>query len=51
MDEKAVFRFDGSDLMPSKVGAGAFWKQMTAWIAPGQTSQETADNIEKAWNK
>jgi len=48
-DEKAVFRFDGSDLMPSAVGAGAFWKQMTNWIALGKTSQETADAIEKAW--
>lgn len=48
-DEKAVFRFDGSDLMPGAVGAGSFWKQMTNWIALGKSSQEVADNIEKSW--
>ena len=31
-DPDAVFRFDGSDLMPGAVGAGSFWKEMTAWI-------------------
>ena len=29
---KATFRFDASDLMPSAVGSGAEWKQMTAWF-------------------
>ena len=31
-DPEAVFRFDGSDLMPAAVGAGSFWKEMTDWI-------------------
>ena len=31
----AVCRFDGSDLMPGAVGAGSFWKGMTAWIGGG----------------
>ena len=31
-DPDAVFRFDGSDQMPGAVGAGSFWKEMTAWI-------------------
>ena len=48
-DDAAVFRFDGSDLMPSAVGAGSFWKQMTDWIALGKSSQEAADAIEKSW--
>jgi alpha-glucoside transport system substrate-binding protein len=48
-DSKAVFRFDGSDLMPGAVGAGSFWKQMTNWIALGKSSQEVADAIEKSW--
>ncbi len=26
-DPNAVFRFDGSDLMPGAVGAGSFWKR------------------------
>ena len=36
-DPDAVFRFDGSDLMPGAVGAGSFWKEMTAWIT-GQST-------------
>jgi alpha-glucoside transport system substrate-binding protein len=35
-DPKAAFVFDGSDQMPSEVGAGALWKQLTAWIATNQ---------------
>lgn len=48
-DEKAEFRFDGSDLMPSAVGTGSFWKQMVNWIALGTSSQDVADAIEKSW--
>lgn len=47
-DEKAVFRFDGSDMMPSVVGAGTFWKGMTDWIT-GQPTQESLDFIERSW--
>ncbi|GAA4378812.1 ABC transporter substrate-binding protein [Nocardioides caricicola] len=45
----AVFRFDGSDLMPGEVGAGSFWKEMTAWIGEDQDTQSTLDNIEDSW--
>ncbi len=48
-DPKTVFRFDGSDMMPSAVGAGSFWKQMTNWIALDKSSQDVADAIEKSW--
>lgn len=48
-DPKTVFRFDGSDLMPSAVGAGSFWKEMTNWIALDKSSQAVADAIEKSW--
>jgi len=48
-DPDATFRFDGSDLMPGAVGAGSFWKEMTAWIAEDQSTQDTLDNIEKSW--
>jgi alpha-glucoside transport system substrate-binding protein len=48
-DPEAVFRFDGSDLMPGKVGAGSFWKEMTAWIASGQSTKESLDKIEASW--
>ncbi|WP_445256068.1 ABC transporter substrate-binding protein [Nocardioides aurantiacus] len=44
----AVFRFDGSDQMPGAVGAGSFWKEMTAWIT-GQDTEETLANIESSW--
>ncbi|HEX9230740.1 MAG TPA: ABC transporter substrate-binding protein [Jatrophihabitantaceae bacterium] len=49
-DPKTVFRFDASDTMPSSVGAGSFWKQMTTWIT-GQSDQTTLNNIEKSWPK
>ncbi|HEY0949626.1 ABC transporter substrate-binding protein [Nocardioides sp.] len=44
----AVFRFDGSDMMPGEVGAGSFWKEMTNWIT-GESTQDALDNIEKSW--
>jgi alpha-glucoside transport system substrate-binding protein len=47
-DPEAVFRFDGSDQMPSAVGAGSFWKEMTAWIT-GEDTQAALDNIESSW--
>ena len=47
-DPAAVFRFDGSDLMPSSVGAGSFWTEMTNWVT-GQDDATTLANIEKSW--
>jgi alpha-glucoside transport system substrate-binding protein len=47
-DPKTVFRFDGSDLMPSSVGAGTFWKGMTDWIT-GKDTKSTLDFIEGSW--
>ncbi|CAI9416771.1 hypothetical protein HIDPHFAB_02856 [Nocardioides sp. T2.26MG-1] len=44
----AVFRFDGSDMMPGEVGAGSFWKEMTNWIT-GESTQDALDNIEASW--
>lgn len=48
-DEAAVFRFDGSDLMPSEVGAGAFWTEMTEWIATDKDTGAVLAAIEAAW--
>jgi alpha-glucoside transport system substrate-binding protein len=45
----ATFRFDASDLMPAAVGAGAEWKQLTAWFATDQSTQTTLKNIDAAW--
>ncbi len=45
-----VFRFDGSDMMPSAVGTGTFWKEATAWIVGGSTD-DMLNNIEASWPK
>ncbi len=47
-DKEAVFRFDGSDMMPGEVGAGSFWKEMTNWIT-GESTKDALDNIEGSW--
>jgi alpha-glucoside transport system substrate-binding protein len=49
-DPKVTFRFDGSDAMPSSVGSGTFWTQMTQWIL-GQDDKTTLDKIEASWPK
>lgn len=49
-DPNSVLRFDGSDLMPSAVGNGTFWKGMTDWIT-GQDTKTTVDFIEGSWPK
>ena len=43
-----VFRFDGSDLMPTQVGSGSFWRGMTDWIR-GRSSPEILAEIERSW--
>ena len=43
-----VFRFDGSDLMPTQVGSGSFWRAMTDWIR-GRSSPEVLAEIERSW--
>ena len=43
------FLFDGSDQMPGAVGAGTFWRDLTAWIS-GQEDLDTAlTNIDDSW--
>ena len=48
-DPKATFRFDASDQMPSAVGAGAEWKQFTAWFAEGKSTDAVLKAIDAAW--
>ena len=43
------FRFDGSDLMPGKIGAGAFWTGMVDY-AGGKSAADVAADIQKAWD-
>ena len=45
-----TFRFDGSDLMPGAIGAGAFWTGMVDYVS-GSSAKSVADNIEKAWEE
>lgn len=45
-----VFRFDGSDVMPSAVGAGTFWTEMTSWVN-GKDTNQVFDAIEASWPK
>ncbi|MEL6309215.1 MAG: ABC transporter substrate-binding protein [Chloroflexota bacterium] len=47
-----TFRFDGSDLMPGAIGAGAFWTGMVDYVnsdGSPEAAQEVADAIEETW--
>ncbi|MGY1712184.1 ABC transporter substrate-binding protein [Geodermatophilus sp. SYSU D00758] len=48
-DPEAVFRFDGSDLMPGEIGAGALWTELTNWIANDKSSEAVLTDVENAW--
>jgi alpha-glucoside transport system substrate-binding protein len=47
-DPAAVFRFDGSDLMPGAVGSGTFWTAMTNWIT-GASTADALNLVESSW--
>jgi alpha-glucoside transport system substrate-binding protein len=47
-DPQTVFRFDGSDLMPSVVGSGAFLTGMVDWI-DGEPTSKVVTSIDAAW--
>ena len=44
-----TFRFDGSDLMPGKIGAGSFWTGMVDY-AGGKDAKTVATEIQKSWD-
>jgi alpha-glucoside transport system substrate-binding protein len=44
-----TFRFDGSDLMPGKIGAGAFWTGMVDLVG-GKSAEDVATDIQKSWD-
>lgn len=46
-----VARFDGSDLMPAKVGAGTFWSEPIKWISGQQDLDTTLNNIDDSFPK
>jgi len=41
--------FDGSDTMPGAVGAGSFWKGMTAWISGQKSLEDALKDIDESW--
>ena len=47
--ESSAFLFDGSDQMPGEVGAGSFWKEITAWVTGDQELEEALTNIDESW--
>ncbi|MBN2737826.1 MAG: carbohydrate ABC transporter substrate-binding protein [Spirochaetales bacterium] len=44
-------RFDGSDLMPGEVGAGSFWKEITAYVSGTKSLDEALKAIDASWPK
>ena len=46
-----VARFDGSDLMPAKVGAGTFWTEPVKWLSGQQDLDATLTNIDDSFPK
>jgi alpha-glucoside transport system substrate-binding protein len=49
--DSTAFLFDGSDQMPGEVGAGTFWKDMTAWISGQESLDAALKNIDASWPK
>ena len=47
--QATTFRFDGSDLMPGKIGAGSFWTGMVDY-AGGKAASDVAAGIQKTWD-
>ncbi|MCT7377779.1 ABC transporter substrate-binding protein [Chelativorans salis] len=43
-----TFRFDGSDLMPGRIGAGAFWTGMVDYVG-GESAESVAEDIQREW--
>ncbi|MFZ5961426.1 ABC transporter substrate-binding protein [Thalassococcus sp. BH17M4-6] len=44
-----TFRFDASDLMPSEIGAGAFWSGMVDYVT-GADAADVAADIQARWD-
>jgi len=50
-DPNATFRFDASDMMPAPIGAGAEWRELTAWFGEGKSIDAVTKAIDAAWPK
>lgn len=47
--DATTFRYDASDLMPSEIGAGAFWTGMVDYVT-GESAQDAAEAIQSRWD-
>lgn len=47
--EATTFRFDGSDLMPGEIGAGAFWTGMVDYVGGAEALAVAAD-VQARWD-
>ena len=50
IQEATTFRFDASDLMPSEIGAGAFWTGMVDYVT-GSEAADVAADIQARWDQ
>ncbi|GGB01673.1 alpha-glucoside ABC transporter substrate-binding protein [Brucella endophytica] len=47
--QATTFRFDASDMMPGKIGAGAFWKGMVDYVG-GKSAEDAAKEVQTSWD-
>ncbi len=47
--DATTFRFDGSDQMPGKIGAGSFWTGMVDYVG-GKDAKTVAHEIQQSWD-
>jgi alpha-glucoside transport system substrate-binding protein len=45
-----TYRFDGSDLMPGKVGTGTFWRGIVDWVG-GKDAETVLQEIDQSWSE
>lgn len=43
-----TYRFDGSDMMPGKVGTGTFWRGILDWVK-GKDAETVLQEIDQSW--
>ena len=49
LQDATTFRFDACDLMPSEIGAGAFWTGMVDYVT-GADAESVAADIQSRWD-
>lgn len=49
LETASTARFDGSDLMPTEVGTGSFWREAVAAVTGDKTVSEATNEVENSW--